>query len=239
MHACKTPGAMRWSRAQNYGSPVLLRGKLVVNLVIEGGVNTQLRSGVIAATMGYHIVEGATFGSPVYRPIDMQKLGWLPHFDRGCLDWVRNGMSEGRTGTVLFDLDKLQMMNPTDSFESKKGAGLVKPHLTSIEGRVEFTTTTAGLVNLNVGAQLVAEGLPPVGAQTAACKSQCDVVTSSVHPKVLPSRTGGAPIPHNPPPLKPTVCVLSDSDIQRQLLEFIQQRTVHDLTFKSCSIECV
>ena len=239
MHACKTPGAMRWSRAHNYVSQVLLRGKLVVNLVIEGGVNTQLRSGVIAATMGYHIVEGATFGSPVYRPIDMQKLGWLPHFDRGCLDWVRNGMSEGRTGTVLFDLDKLQMMNPTDSFESKKGAGLVKPHLTSIEGRVEFTTTTAGLVNLNVGAQLVAEGLPPVGAQTAACKSQCDVVTSSVHPKVLPSRTGGAPIPHNPPPLKPTVCVLSDSDIQRRLLEFIQQRTVHDLTFKSCSIECV
>jgi len=62
MHACMTPGAIRWSRAQNYGSPVLLRGKLVVDLVIEGGVNIQLRSGVIAATMGYHIVDGATFG---------------------------------------------------------------------------------------------------------------------------------------------------------------------------------
>jgi len=131
------------------------------------------------------------------------------------------------------------MMNPTDSFESKKGAGLVKPHVTSIEGRVEFTTTTAALINPNVGAQVVTEGLPPVGAQTAACKSQCDVVTSSVHPNVLPSRTGGAPLPHNPPPQKPPVCVLSDSEMQRRLLEFIQQRTVHDLTFKSSSIERV
>jgi len=84
MHACKTPGARRWSRAQNYGSPALLRGKVAVNLVIEGGANIQLRSGVIAATMGYHIVDSATFGSPVYRPIDMQKLASLPHFDRGC-----------------------------------------------------------------------------------------------------------------------------------------------------------
>jgi len=194
---------------------------------------------VIAATMGYHIVDVATFGSPVYRPIDKQQLASLPHFDRGCLDRGRNGISEGRTGTVLFDLDKLQMMNPTDSFESKKGAGLVKPHVTSIEGSVEITTTTAALINPNVGAQLIAEGLPPVGAQIATCKSQCDVVTSSVDPKVLPSRTGGAPLPHNLTPQKPPVCVLSDSDIQRRLLEFIQQRTVHDLTFKSSSIERV
>ena len=41
MHACKTPGAMRWTRAQNYGSPVLLRGKFLVNLVIKGGANIQ------------------------------------------------------------------------------------------------------------------------------------------------------------------------------------------------------
>ena len=73
----------------------------------------------------------------------------------------------------------------------------------SIEEGVEFTTTTAAMVNPNVGAQLVAEGLTPVGAQTAACKSQCDVVTSSVHPKVLLGRTGGAPLPHNPSPTSP------------------------------------
>jgi len=51
MHAAKTPGARRWSRAQNYGSPAVLRGNVVVNLVIEGGANIHLRSGVIAATM--------------------------------------------------------------------------------------------------------------------------------------------------------------------------------------------
>ena len=36
IHAAKTPGARQWSRAQNYGSPAVLRGNMVVNLVIEG-----------------------------------------------------------------------------------------------------------------------------------------------------------------------------------------------------------
>ena len=36
----------------------MLRGNVVVNLVIEGGANIQLSSGVIAATMGYQIVDG-------------------------------------------------------------------------------------------------------------------------------------------------------------------------------------
>jgi len=81
MHAAKTPGARRWSRAQNYRSPAVLRGNVVVNLVIEGGANIQLSSGVISATMGYQIVDSVTFGSPVYRPIDMQILTLLPHFD--------------------------------------------------------------------------------------------------------------------------------------------------------------
>jgi len=63
----------------------VLRGNVVVNLVIEGGANIQLSSGVIAATMGYQIVDGTTFGFSVYRPIDMQKLTSLPHFDRGFL----------------------------------------------------------------------------------------------------------------------------------------------------------
>jgi len=136
MHAAKTPGARRWRRAQNYGSPTVLFGNVVVNLVIEGGTNIRLSSCVIAATMGYQIVDGAIFGSPVYRPIDMQKLALLPHFDRGCLHWGENGISEGRTGAVHFDLDKLQVMDPTDSFGSKKGGGLVKPHVTDVKARV-------------------------------------------------------------------------------------------------------
>jgi len=107
----------------------------------------------------------------------------------------------------------------------------------SIEERINFTTATAASVNLNIGDQLVAEGLPSVGAQTAACKSHCDVVKSSVLQKVLLSSTGGAPLLHNPPPQKPSVCALSDSNIRRRLLEFVQQCTVHGLTFSSFSLE--
>jgi len=67
----------------------------------------------------------------------------------------------------------------------------------SINARVNFTTATATSVNPNVGDQLVAEGLPIVGAQTAAYKSHCDVVvvTSSVLQKVLFSSKEGAPLP--------------------------------------------
>jgi len=146
MHAAKTPGARRWSHAQNYGSPAVLRGNVVVNLVIKGGANIQLSSGVIAATMAYQIVDGATFGSPVYRPIDMQKLALLPHFDRGCLHWGKNGISEGRTGTVHFDLDKLQLMDLTDSFGSKKSAGLVKPHVTDVKARIGESSAQSSVV---------------------------------------------------------------------------------------------
>jgi len=135
MNAAKTPGARRWSRAQNYGSPAVLCGNVVVNLVIEGRANIHLSSGVIAATMGYQVVDGTTIGSPVYRPIDMQKLASLPHFDCGCLRWGENGISEGKTGNVNFDLAQLQVMDLTDSFGSKKGAGLVKP-MTDVKARV-------------------------------------------------------------------------------------------------------
>ena len=109
----------------------------------------------------------------------------------------------------------------------------------SIEERFNFTTATAASVNPNVDDQLVAKRLPLVGAQTTACKSHCDVVKSSVLQKVLLSSTGGAPLRHNLPPQKPSVYVLSDSDIRRRLLEFVQQCTVHDLTFKSSSLERV
>jgi len=58
------------------------------------------------------------------------------HFDCGSLHWGKNGLSGGRTGTVLLDLDKLQMTDPTDSFGSKKGAGFVKPHVTYVKACV-------------------------------------------------------------------------------------------------------
>ena len=45
MHAAKTPGVRRWSCAQNYGSPAVLRGNVVVNLVIEGGRSEERRVG--------------------------------------------------------------------------------------------------------------------------------------------------------------------------------------------------
>jgi len=50
----------------------------------------------------------------------------------------------------------------------------------SIERRVNSAGATAASVNPNVGDELVAEGLSVAGAQTAACNSQCDVVTSPV-----------------------------------------------------------
>jgi len=145
MHAAKTPGARRWSRAQNYGSPAVLHGNVVVNLVIEGGANIQLSSGVIAATMGHQIVDSATFGSPVYRPIDMQKLTSLPHFDRGCLRWGENGISEGKTDSVHFDLAKLQLIDPTDSFRSKKGTRFVSPHVMDVTARVGSTSAQSSV----------------------------------------------------------------------------------------------
>ena len=110
------------------------------------------------------------------------------------------------------------------------------------KAKVNFTTTTAtsaALVNPNVGDQLVAEGLPIVGAQTAASKSHCDVVTPPVLQKVLLGSKGGAPLPHNLSPQKPSVCFSSDSDIRRQMLNFTQHCAVHYMTFTSSSIERV
>jgi len=130
-HQAQGGGAVR----RTTGIQPVLRGNVVVNLVIEGGANIQLSSGVIAATMGYQIVDDATFGSPVYRPIDTQKLTSLLT-NRGCLRWGENGISEGKTGNVHFDLAQLQLMDPTDSLRSKKGAGLVKPHVTDVKARV-------------------------------------------------------------------------------------------------------
>ena len=64
----------------------------------------------------------------------------------------------------------------------------------SIEERVNFTTATATSVDPNVGDQLVTERLPIAGAQTAACKPHCDVVTFPVLQKVLLGNKGGAPL---------------------------------------------
>jgi len=62
------------------------------------------------------------------------------------LPWGKNRISEERTGTVLFDLDKLKMMNPTDSFGSKKGAGLVKPHVTDVKAFVGRSSAQSTVV---------------------------------------------------------------------------------------------
>ena len=42
-------------------------------------------------------------------------------------------MDYPRGGQALFDLDKLQMTDPTNFFGSKKGAGLVKPHVIDVK----------------------------------------------------------------------------------------------------------
>jgi len=109
----------------------------------------------------------------------------------------------------------------------------------SIEERINFTTATAASVNPNVGDQLVTEGLRIACAQTAACKPHCDVVTSLVLQKVLLGSKGGSPLPPNLSPQRPSVCISSDSDIRRQMLNFTHQSAVHYMTFTSSSIERV
>jgi len=103
------------------------------------------------------------------------------------------------------------------------------------------TTASPASVNPNVGDQLVAEGLPIVGAQTVACKLHCDVVTTPVVQKVPLYSKGGAPLPHNLFPQKPSICIsrASDSHIRRQMLNLTHQSAVHYMTFTSSSIERV
>jgi len=108
--------------------------------------------------------------------------------------------------------------------------------------KVNFTAATAAStasVNSNGGDQLVPKGLPIVEVQTTACKSHCDVVASPVLQKVLLDSKGGAPLPHNLPPQKPSVRISSDSDIMQKVLNFTHQNAVQYMTFTSSSIERV
>ena len=50
---------------------------------------------------------------------------------------------------------------------------------------------------------------------------------------------GGAPLPHNLSPQKPSVRISSDSDIMQKMLNFTHQSAVQYMTFTSSSIERV
>jgi len=56
---------------------------------------------------------------------------------------------------------------------------------------------------------------------------------------VLFDNKGGAPLPHNLPPQKPSVRISSDSDIMQKMLNFTHQIVVQYMTFTSSSIERV
>ena len=59
--------------------------------------------------------------------------------------WGENGISEGKTGNIHFNLAKLQLIDPTDSFQNQKGTRLVSPHVTDVKAHVSSTSAQSSV----------------------------------------------------------------------------------------------